>query len=165
MVIPIFKKYRKRPPREKRPTAASPPPGRPPVLGEAYFDGANLAYLLFDNYDIELVAFDPSTITVNDPASGSLSPATSAFDESGFIVVVSLSAIGPSTGEQTLLNVSPEVESSTAIPAALGEDALTWCCRFRELLSSALAVLSFVLELRAFFLLSSSNFKVLSSKQ
>ena len=103
------------------------------MLGEAYFDGGNnLAYLLFDNYDIELVAFDPSTITVNDPASGSLYQATSAFDESGFIVVVSLAAIGPSTGEQTVLNVSPGSGIINSDTGVLGEDAITWCCRFRD---------------------------------
>jgi hypothetical protein len=102
----------------------SPPPPVPPagpVLGSASFlaDDASLQ-LEFDGYDIDVGAFDPSSITVNDPASGSLYQATSAVVLGGIIVQVTMTPTGASSGTRTLLNAT----AATGIVSA--DDGTEW---------------------------------------
>jgi hypothetical protein len=67
-----------------------------------------LLWLWFDGYVIDVSAFDPAAITVNDPASGTLYQATGASVLSGFIVSVTMAPAGPSSGTQALLNASAD---------------------------------------------------------
>ena len=76
-------------------------------------------FLWFNGYNMAVDSFDPTSITVNDPASGSLYQAVDAWAVSGLIVEVEMEAIGPSSGEQTLLNVgaaSGIVDADTSVP-------------------------------------------------
>ena len=71
------------------PARPAPPAG--PVLGSASFLAEDPSLQLeFDGYDIDVSAFDPSSITVNDPASGSLYQAASAVVLGGIIVQVTM---------------------------------------------------------------------------
>jgi len=90
------------------------------VLSSVDLDAEEFVISLeFADFEIELDAFDPATITLNDPNTGSMYVAVSAEVVSGFIVSITLTATGPSSGAQTLLNVasgSGIVDADTALP-------------------------------------------------
>ena len=106
--------------RKARPIATPAPPAGP-VLGSASFLAEDPSLQLeFDGYDIDVASFDPSSITVNDPASGSLYQAASAVVLGGIIVQVSMTPAGPSSGTQTVLNAT----AATGIVSA--DDDAAW---------------------------------------
>ena len=91
------------------------------MLGSASFLAEDASLQLeFDGYDIDVSAFDPSSITVNDPASGSLYQAASAVVLGGIIVQVTMTPAGPSSGTRTLLNAT----AATGIVSA--DDGAEW---------------------------------------
>ena len=106
--------------RKARPVAPPAPPAGP-VLGSASFlAGDPSLQLEFDGYDIDVSAFDPSSIVVNDPASGSVYHAVSAVVLGGIIVQVLMTPAGASSGTQTLLNAT----AATGIRSA--DDGAEW---------------------------------------
>lgn len=110
--------------RHHRPLRRPPGPKAPPagpVLGSASFlAGDPSLQLEFDGYDIDVSSFDPSSITVNDPASGSVYHAVSAVVLGGIIVQVLMTPTGASSGTQTLLNAT----AATGIRSA--DDGTEW---------------------------------------
>jgi hypothetical protein len=116
---PIF--TAKSPRHRKAKPVARPAPPAGPVLGSASFLAEDPSLQLeFDGYDIDVSSFDPSSITVNDPASGSLYQAGSAVVLGGIIVQVTMTPAGPSSGTRTLLNAT----AATGIVSA--DDGAEW---------------------------------------
>ena len=107
MLTPIPPHYRGPRVAGRRTSPPQPAPPAGPVLGSASFLAEDASLQLeFDGYDIDVSAFDPSSITVNDPASGSLYQAASAVVLGGIIVQVTMTPTGPSSGTRTLLNAT-----------------------------------------------------------
>ena len=105
--------------RRASPSRAAPPAG--PVLGSASFLAEDPSLQLeFDGFDIDVSSFDPSSIVVNDPASGSVYHAVSAVVLGGIIVQVLMTPAGPSSGTQTLLDAT----AATGIRSA--DDGTEW---------------------------------------